>query len=74
MWKKGPLPPNTWHWGGVVVHPGGSGFRFADFHGDHVLLTDGTRVEPHEVAFYNNALTYPIAIVEDEDCPDCKVN
>lgn len=60
-WKKGPMPAGTWNWGGVVpVGTGTYGFFFADFHGDHVILIpSGKRVEPHEVAFYNNSLELP---------------
>jgi hypothetical protein len=60
-WKKGPMPKNTWNWGGVVPAGQGSyGFMFADFHGDHVILCpSGKRLEPHEVAFYNNSLELP---------------
>jgi hypothetical protein len=71
-WKKGPLPPDTYYWGGVVptdLAPG-SGFYFADFHGDHVkvdvLEKDGgyyrrtiRTLKPDEVAWYNNALDLP---------------
>lgn len=66
MWKKGPLPPDTYFWGGVVVNQPGkneeehTGFQFANFHGDHVTLVDGTRVEANDVLFYNNSLTFPI--------------
>lgn len=63
-WKKGPLPPNTWFWGGVVLVGDNlsGGFYFADFCGDHVLLPpvgkdDFTRyVKPEEVLWYNNGL------------------
>lgn len=73
-WKQGPLPPDTYNWGGVVPvgQPGGfGGFFFADFHGDHVKMQtakhqrDGSykyeevRLEPHEVALYNNSLELP---------------
>jgi hypothetical protein len=61
-WRKGPLPPGTWDWGGVVPHGEdmGRGFYFADFHGDHVkLVRDGRRLEPHEIKWWNNALSLP---------------
>lgn len=60
-WKKGPMPADTWNWGGVVpVDHQGTGFYFADFKGDHVLLCPGSRtLQPEEVAWYNNALTLP---------------
>lgn len=66
MWKPGPLPPDTWNWGGVV--PVGDqytqGFYFADFCGDHVKLTVvdeyvARELKPEEVAFYNNCLELP---------------
>ena len=70
-WKAGPLPPNTWNWGGVVPkgEDTGSGFYFADFHGDHVVLVG---IEPvrtlkaDEVAYYNNALCLPPCCKEGE--------
>jgi hypothetical protein len=66
-WKQGPPPPNTWNWGGVVLHPVGKtgGFFFADFCGNYVKVFDGTdpikgrRVEPYDVAWYNNCLDLP---------------
>jgi hypothetical protein len=58
-WKPGPLPKDTYHWGGVVL-VGQEGTGFADFHGDHVLLCPGgRRVEPDEVALYDNSLELP---------------
>lgn len=63
-WKRGPLPPDTWHWGGVVPvgHEGG-GFYFADFQGDHVVIMDGSaeprRLKADEVAWYDNCLDLP---------------
>lgn len=64
QWKKGPLPPGTWNWGGIVVGPRTrdpvSGFYFADFRGDHVLrLPDNERVEAADVLYYNNSLDLP---------------
>lgn len=62
-WRKGPLPPDTYNWGGVV--PVGEespyGFYFADFRGDHVILEDGknTRLEADQVAWFNNCLELP---------------
>lgn len=48
-WKQGPLPKDTWGWGGVVpVGQSGSGFFFADFKGDRVrrsLVEAMTRVD-----------------------------
>jgi hypothetical protein len=64
-WKKGlPMPPDTWYWGGVVTvgMEEDSGFRFASFCGDHVLL-DGEkdqRVEAREIVYYNNDLIWPV--------------
>lgn len=60
-WKPGPLPPETWLWGGVVpVGCEGPWFYFADFCGDHVVVYPGHRaLKPEEVAWYNNALDLP---------------
>ena len=60
-WKDGPLPPNTWNWGGVVTKDSGDGgFYFADFHGDHVVLTPGHAVvKAEDVLQYDNGLTLP---------------
>lgn len=61
-WKKGPLPPGTWNWGGVVLvdEETGCGFYFADFCGDHVkLCPDGRAVKPAEIALYDNSLELP---------------
>jgi hypothetical protein len=72
-WVKGPLPPDSWNFGGVVplegVLPNGSlfgGFLFADFRGDRVIVkgTDGRadqELKPHEVAWFDNSLTLPPA-------------
>lgn len=68
MWRKGPLPPGTYMWGGAVPvdEETGYGFYFADFAGDHVVLVgtgkDGAPdrvLKAHEVAWYNNALDLP---------------
>jgi hypothetical protein len=56
------LPPDTWGWGGIAPKDGNfaTGFYFADFHGDHVLIVpDNTRVEAADVAWYDNSLTLP---------------
>jgi hypothetical protein len=65
-WKKGPLPPDTYYWGGVVpTDHDGTGFFFADFHGDHVVAQgvgnppQDRTLKPDEVAWYNNALDLP---------------
>lgn len=61
-WLKGPLPPDTWNWGGVV--PVGEdakfGFYFADFCGDHAKLNPGERIiQANEVALYDNSIELP---------------
>lgn len=61
-WKPGPLPPDTWAWGGVVLvgDSPSAGFQFADFCGDHVMTCpDGKRIEAADVALYNNCLELP---------------
>jgi len=69
-WKQGPMPPDTWNWGGVVprrlVKDGRiSGFFFADFCGDKVKVFDQNCYDKHtmlsgdEVAWYNNDLDMP---------------
>lgn len=65
-WKEGPMPRDTWGWGGVVLkkYAEYDGFYFADFRGDHAVLVhlDGAgdeRVEADDVAAYNNLLTLP---------------
>lgn len=62
-WKQGPLPPNTYGWGGIVkVGSEPSGFYFADFCGDHVKLIGPPsieRVEANQVAMYDNSLELP---------------
>lgn len=69
-WNKGPLPPDTWGWGAVVlkgdnpqgIKPNYTGFRFADFCGDHVKLV-GLEYEPtakpEDILAWNNSLTLP---------------
>jgi hypothetical protein len=60
-WKKGPLPPNTWNWGGVV-RVGDSpvyGFSFADFCGDHVDMVPGGTLKADEVGWYDNSIELP---------------
>lgn len=72
-WRDGPLPANTWHWGGVTLERDGN-IYFADFKGDHVLILElrtakrlrggepsyaWVRKEPHEIATWNNCLTWP---------------
>lgn len=65
-WKEGPLPPDTYGWGGVVLKgEEGQGFRFADFCGSFVLLPHfalgerPTYVRADEIAFYDNSLELP---------------
>jgi hypothetical protein len=61
-WKPGPLPPDTYGWGGVVPvgEKLGGGFYYADFKGDHVTVypTDDSEydLKPDRVAQYNNAI------------------
>ncbi len=65
-WKEGPLPPNTYNWGGVTEkgeHPH-DGFNFADFCGDHVKISGvegsfNTVIKADEVGWYNNCLELP---------------
>jgi hypothetical protein len=65
-WKKGPLPPGTYNWGGVVTadSAGAGGFLFADFRGDHAVVIGKTghldeRVEAGDVLAYDNGLELP---------------
>lgn len=58
-WKEGPLPPDTWWWGGVVLNDMKFGFYYAEFHGDHATLENGKRVEADEIALYDNSLIPP---------------
>ncbi len=62
-WQKGPLPPETYGWGGVVpLHVGGGGFYFADFQGDKVEIVSEDPKEwlkPNEVVWYDNSITLP---------------
>jgi hypothetical protein len=61
-WQRGPLPNNTWGWGGIVLKGGdsGGGFYFADFRGNHVLIVpDNIRVDAADVDWYDNSLTLP---------------
>ncbi len=40
-WQKGPMPKGTYYWGGVVPFDhDGTGFFFASFHGDFVMVLD----------------------------------
>ena len=60
-WLPGPVPPNTWNWGGAVPKGIVDGFYFADFHGDHItIMTDPPRtLKPEEVEWYDNSLVLP---------------
>lgn len=58
-WKRGPLPLDTWGWGGITTETGDTGFYFADFCGDHVKLIDGTVVSADKVVMFNNSLELP---------------
>jgi hypothetical protein len=64
-WNKGPLPPGTYLWGGVVpINHKGSGFFFADFRGDHVVVNPGDpqyerKITAEEVRWWNNGLDLP---------------
>lgn len=63
MWKPGPLPKNTYMWGGVVTKGLTSGFYFADFCGDHVKLIgcgkDNEVVKAEDVLWYDNSIELP---------------
>lgn len=63
QWKKGPMPKNTWMWGAITTTPESSGFYFADFKGDHVIIyggsKDGKKVLAKDITYYNNSLTLP---------------
>lgn len=58
-WNKGPLPPDTWNWGGVQTVDMTSGFIYANFCGDHVITEIGTRIEADKIAYWSNCLDLP---------------
>ncbi len=61
-WKNGPLPADTWGWGGVVKNgeSPAMGFYFASFEGDHaVIFPDKEKVPADKVAKYDNSLELP---------------
>jgi hypothetical protein len=59
MWKRGPMPPDTWWWGAVVIKDETT-FHFADFHGDHVILQPSNRrIEAKDILLYNNSIHLP---------------
>lgn len=71
MWKPGPMPPDTWNWGGVVPKGVTGGFYFADFCGDHVKIPgpDGQHTEvvkAEDVVWYDNSLTLPPSAVSKD--------
>lgn len=66
-WKRGPLPPDTWGWGGVVPTDDAElrqsgGFYFADFRGDKVIAKpdddSAFTLKGADVAWYNNAIRF----------------
>lgn len=61
LWKQGPPPPDTWHWGAVVLKGHEGGFFFADFHGDHVTLPGGPegRFAPDQILWWTNCIRLP---------------
>lgn len=64
MWKTGPLPPNTWNWGGVVTKEiaDSGGFFLADFCGNHVVAHGANGpmlVQAADVVLYNNSIELP---------------
>ena len=62
LWRRGPMPHDTWFWGGVVVRSNlvPDGFHFADFQGDHVILIPGgERIKAEDILWYNNLLHLP---------------
>jgi hypothetical protein len=65
-WNKGELPNGTWGWGGIVLDDQTtSGFYFADFRGDHVMIQgdDGRfskRIEASRVGYWNNSIKLPM--------------
>lgn len=64
-WKRGPMPPDTWHWGGVVTVDRhlmyGAAFLFANFRGDYAEAFGGNchHLQADEIAWYDNSLTEP---------------
>ena len=73
-WQRGPIPENTWQWGGVVIKGESEfGFYFADFCGTYVAVQrepksgreiagkpGWSRYGPNEIAWWNNTLSLPI--------------
>ena len=58
-WKKGPLPPDTWNYGGIVVDGVPEGYMMlASFSGDCALVNDHVYTAD-EILWYNNNLQLP---------------
>ena len=63
-WKPGPLPPETWYWGGVVLNGDTTGgFILVDVCGNHARVfksdkprDEWPRIEANEIAAFNNSL------------------
>ncbi len=61
-WKQGPLPVDTYNWGGVVKvgDDPKMGFYFADFNGSYAILCpSGEKVTADKVAWFCNDLVMP---------------
>lgn len=67
-WHQGPLPANTYQFGGIVLKglDPNRGFHFADFRGDHVMVVtssgDLKRHEANEIGYWNNSITIPVIL------------
>lgn len=64
MWKQGPMPKDTWYWGGVVTkelaESNSQGFFLCGFNGDHAVLVHNNQAVPaEEIVFYNNSIELP---------------
>jgi hypothetical protein len=61
MWRQGPLPPDTYFWGGVVTKEidGQGTWYWCCFRGDHAMTSDEQRIEADEVVWYNNSINEP---------------
>ena len=60
-WLPGPLPKDTYGWGGVTTAQTGKwSFMFADFCGNHVkVFPSGKVIAAGDVLLYDNSLTLP---------------
>ena len=66
-WREGPLPANTYGWGGIVTKECPKGiFLYADFCGDYAMIYDSEkghlitrRVEACDILLWDNPLTEP---------------